>query len=406
MENNLLNEEINRIGTLMKLPINEDTRTTIQSILNLAKKAQLAADDLVMQNAKRIEDFLQANPKNVTGALERVKNLEATAKEAVQTAKNNLDDLLKQKNPPAKASEIQKATQNLKNKTDDLDEITRANNDIQRTYGLKGTSASSKLIAAADKITSTNVYSVIRKLFLGGVSIYSVGYIIARVKRFIGNNACIYQPEIIKKIKNSGGTQKYKEGSDIYESYIKNIENEELRKMYPKGIVLQFGYNNNKVFEISTGKKVGTWYADNSCNIYIKKGAVEFKLFGGQGQQPTPTPDEGGGRRRGGGAITYKLCTGVYSYTCFSEKIKELQRCVGVKDDGYWGPDTKTAVENKFGVQKMTDAQIDQFCKAQPVTPPQPTPQPAPQQPRREELGTDIFTSGAPTETGSSVEFF
>ena len=68
----------------------------------------------------------------------------------------------------------------------------------------------------------------------------------------------------------------------------------------------------------------------------------------------------GGGNSRGGGTkkkkSSYKNCEGQdfpLSYGCKSSKIAEVQKCLGVKDDGAFGPNTmKALVDNKYDTSR------------------------------------------------------
>lgn len=399
MKDNLLNEEINRVKELMKLPINENKAETLKSITALSTKALKATDALVKNGAKNLKAYLKANPNNVKGALERVKNLELDANSAVKSAQKKLNDLKKQTNPPASATNIQAATDDLVAKKSDLDIIKREHNSILRTYGLKGASVSTKLTSALNRLTSSNVYPFIKKAVLGvggGVAIYGTVALVNKIRKLIGDDICIENPK--NKSKFNKVIAQSETGPLNY--YLTNIENETLKSLYPKGIILQFDNANRKVFEINGKTKIATWYADRNCDIYIQRGGQKFKLFGAEEQQPVPTPDQGGGRRGG----NYIPCTGTYSLLCFSQKIKELQKCVGTKPDGYWGKNTERAVVAKFGKNTLTDVEINQKCKAQPVAP---SPSPAqPQKPNVDVITRDEFGSTQGSKAGSDADMF
>lgn len=133
---------------------------------------------------------------------------------------------------------------------------------------------------------------------------------------------------------------------------------------------------------------------DRNCVLYAIDDITNngIRLLKGGGATP-PTPDRGGGRRGG----NYKPCTGTYSLLCFSSKIKELQKCVGVKPDGYWGRNTEKAVVAKFDKNTLTDAEINQKCKTQPVVPPKQN---------VDVITRDQFDSSQGSETGSGPDMF
>jgi hypothetical protein len=73
---------------------------------------------------------------------------------------------------------------------------------------------------------------------------------------------------------------------------------------------------------------------------------------------------QGGGQQQGG-QTTVKNCTGTYNKGCKSDKIKEVQICLGVTPQtGYWGNKTQKAIEEKFPQFKneFTDSDVDFIC--------------------------------------------
>lgn len=82
--------------------------------------------------------------------------------------------------------------------------------------------------------------------------------------------------------------------------------------------------------------------------------------------------EEGGKKTGGGGSKTgggYKDCAGSYSKGCKSEAIKKVQGCLGLVQDGKFGPKTEAALKSK-GFTSFTDAEVDKICgTAKPVQP-------------------------------------
>lgn len=71
----------------------------------------------------------------------------------------------------------------------------------------------------------------------------------------------------------------------------------------------------------------------------------------------------------GGGTGGYKDCAGSYSKGCKSEAIKKVQGCLGLVQDGKFGPKTEAALKAK-GFSSFTDAEVDKICgTTQPVQP-------------------------------------
>jgi hypothetical protein len=85
--------------------------------------------------------------------------------------------------------------------------------------------------------------------------------------------------------------------------------------------------------------------------------------------------DDGGGGGGGGGndivpprrdgCSRYTQCSGTYQKCCYSPKIIEAQRCLGIKDDGYWGPKTQSVIDSKFPqfTTSFTDNDITTICR-------------------------------------------
>ena len=57
----------------------------------------------------------------------------------------------------------------------------------------------------------------------------------------------------------------------------------------------------------------------------------------------------------------YTPCSGTYKYTCKSPVIATVQRCLKIKDDGLFGPNTRDALSAK-GYTTFTDADVDKIC--------------------------------------------
>jgi len=78
-------------------------------------------------------------------------------------------------------------------------------------------------------------------------------------------------------------------------------------------------------------------------------------------KKPTPTSSNGGG---GTHTSEYHNCSGDYQKGCKSDKIKEVQACLGITTDGAFGPKTQEALKDKvkefrFG---FSDDDIKTIC--------------------------------------------
>jgi hypothetical protein len=75
-----------------------------------------------------------------------------------------------------------------------------------------------------------------------------------------------------------------------------------------------------------------------------------------------------GGGGGGGTGSGYKPCSGAYSKGCQAEAIKTVQGCLGLVQDGKFGPKTEAALKAK-GFSSFTDAEVDKICNKTPTTP-------------------------------------
>jgi hypothetical protein len=79
---------------------------------------------------------------------------------------------------------------------------------------------------------------------------------------------------------------------------------------------------------------------------------------------------EEGGKKEGGSKVGggYKSCSGAYSKGCQAEAIKTVQGCLGLVQDGKFGPKTEAALKAK-GFSSFTDAEVDKICNKTTTTP-------------------------------------
>lgn len=66
---------------------------------------------------------------------------------------------------------------------------------------------------------------------------------------------------------------------------------------------------------------------------------------------------------------SYKFCKGTYTKGCKSNAIIQIQGCLGLKPDGFFGPKTQSALQAKGYNNGFTDADITKICNMS-TTPP------------------------------------
>ena len=86
--------------------------------------------------------------------------------------------------------------------------------------------------------------------------------------------------------------------------------------------------------------------------IKDQDGKQDGKQDGGQDSSIVTPPPSGSG---------YSPCSGTYKYGCYAPAIKEVQRCLGLVDDGKFGPKTQSALKSK-GFTSFTDSDINKIC--------------------------------------------
>ena len=84
-----------------------------------------------------------------------------------------------------------------------------------------------------------------------------------------------------------------------------------------------------------------------------QEGGVEDPAVDGtQDGQPVLSPGTG----------SYKTCEGNYTRGCYSEAIKQVQTCLGLVDDGKFGPKTQAALEGAGFAGGFKDSDVDKIC--------------------------------------------
>ena len=119
---------------------------------------------------------------------------------------------------------------------------------------------------------------------------------------------------------------------------------------------LSFGLDNGQVTTVN-GKYKGTYSCDGN-NIKVSIAGAEFIITGGS------SADSGTGGS-GGGVSKYKQCpeTLPIAMFCKNSTVSRVQGCLGIKQDGAFGPLTSQGLVAK-GVdgQSITQASIDKVC--------------------------------------------
>jgi hypothetical protein len=61
----------------------------------------------------------------------------------------------------------------------------------------------------------------------------------------------------------------------------------------------------------------------------------------------------------------YKPCSGTYTQGCFSEKIREVQTCLGLVPDGKYGPKTQSALDGVGFGGGFKDSDVSKICNVE-----------------------------------------
>ena len=388
IENKQIIEEVSRIQELMYGTINEQKGQLsnriysavsslgddFKSLLTSAGKLRTLTGKAKLSQAYAIRQKISNKITNLEGELTdlTLKYNKGTITPAdYNTMKAKVDaDLLKLKN----------ADNEIKSAIDDLvvkktaGSVTPPAGGAGATSGLPG-SVRSSLMSALGKLTSQNVYGFLKKIVLAGLAFGSLAWLWSAIKKRSNDAGCL--GETASKRPNDIQVKAQTGDNDVVNYYIPNPTNPVVKQLHKNGLILQCGTNNRKVFEINgDGSVVGKWYADNNCGIHFKTGNNDYLIFASAGETPSPKPDQKPSKTK------YRPCSGTYRIYCYSESIKKLQGCLGLVQDGKWGPRTEAAVLDRTKKNVLTDNEINQICGG--VTPPQPTPQPTPPQPTPE----------------------
>lgn len=98
-------------------------------------------------------------------------------------------------------------------------------------------------------------------------------------------------------------------------------------------------------------KSIGIEMIQNTTNK--GRGLITvFKDLGTEQDTNTITPSK------------YKACSGTYKLYCYNKPvIGKVQGCLGLKQDGYFGPKTQSALKSVGFGNGFTDQDIDKICK-------------------------------------------
>jgi hypothetical protein len=98
----------------------------------------------------------------------------------------------------------------------------------------------------------------------------------------------------------------------------------------------------------------------------VKKFAKQLAEENMPAEQPTDTTAATTTTTGGGG--TYKPCTGTYSFGCESESIRKIQGCLGLVEDGKFGPKTQVKLGQlgKGFDNGFTDDDVQTICSLAP----------------------------------------
>jgi hypothetical protein len=126
---------------------------------------------------------------------------------------------------------------------------------------------------------------------------------------------------------------------------------------------LSFNMDNNTV-TTGNGKYSGSYSCDGNA-IKVSIAGADFVL-GSTGNADTGTSGGGGGGTSGGGGGSrYKQCAETFPIAmyCRNSTIARVQGCIGVKQDGAFGPNTSAALVAKGADgSSITQASVDKVC--------------------------------------------
>ena len=123
---------------------------------------------------------------------------------------------------------------------------------------------------------------------------------------------------------------------------------------------LTFGLDNTTV-TTGNGQYSGSYSCDGN-NIKVSIAGMDFIIGGGGADKGT---SGGGGSSTGGGGGKYKQCSETLpiAMNCKNSTIARVQGCIGVTQDGAFGPKTSAALVAKGADgSSITQATIDKVC--------------------------------------------
>lgn len=369
----LLNEEISRVQQLMYGSINElklpaflktfskfgdEVSMALEPIKSMRSLKPVAKGATPVKLGDELDDLLQQY-KNTTS--------KADANKITGAIIVRIDDDIRLINNEIKSWRGKNGgKQKIKELEASRGELNRAKTEVNKLRGTLGG------VSAASRINATNVLGTIAALVAAGWGLTKIWDIIKGVAGLPPNVTCL-----VKKTEENGAFPKpHPNLQGVVNYFIKNPD-EQIKKMYPNGIILQSGKNNQKAFEIreEVSQPIGTWTTGLNCKIILVIGPNKYNVFAESTQAPpSPAPSPAPRPRPGQGA--YTNCTGTYNKGCKSPKIAQLQGCLGITPDGKWGPQTERAVRERTDRTQLIDQDIDQICGRT-----QPAPAPAPEQP-------------------------
>jgi hypothetical protein len=124
-----------------------------------------------------------------------------------------------------------------------------------------------------------------------------------------------------------------------------------------------FNMDNNQLVT-GNGKFKGTYSCEGN-GIKISLDGAEPFVVGGGGGADTGTSGGGGTTGGGGGGSRYKQCAETFpiAMNCKNSTIARVQGCLGVTQDGAFGPNTSAALVAKGADgSSITQASVDKVC--------------------------------------------
>jgi len=367
---NLLNE--NFIGNLTRQAVANSIRASIEAVMDdFVKKALNVATKEAAQTAKGvIDDIIKGGPKAAARVAQTSNKIyDDVARKAFGKSYQSLDDIGKQsiKNnvriiieEDAKLSDdviksAQRASDDLTSKSKNVlggtvDDAGKQVDNVVDDAGKTVKPPKGELKGwrkwankAGDKWKSMTRKQ--RLIFLGGagIGLYLLWkYFSENTPEF---SDCIkngVNDADLEKITADGGENVFRTSTGVSE-----LDAMGGIKFLPNGTA-----------ETIDGTKNGTW-SDNGSSIEIIIDGNTYTMNCVSESVIPPTPEDSGS-----GKVTYRTCTSLpFTKGCKNSKIRDIQNCIGAKVDGAYGPETESKLIEKGYSTEITQEVYDKIIK-------------------------------------------